>query len=476
MAVQRSAPNGMTLRALSAGAFAGMALSVATAGEMRIQFPQPYTLFQRDATGQGAVHIRGSFPADERPERVEARFGGRAWQMVDSKPGPDRFDGTIPAAVGQGLLEVRGAGGSHLAASVPCVGVGDLFLITGQSNADGRGVEMVALDPTNPYVGVKYSGNEWSEGCDPSSSDGKHSSPWPAVLNRLIPDQKVPIGFITAAVGSTVVKQWRKVQGASADKAWDPGGMHARAMKMVGDATGGSMKIRAVLYYQGENDLTHWNGLSVEGNYEEYKAGLMAAISDFWNELHVPVLVGQITYETDRLKCDNIRRAQQEVWTDNPHARQGPVTYDISGESGWTGHFTTAAEMQAYSGRWSAAILSAIYGRKECASPKLVRVVKSAERQLTFTYDQAMTLKAWNGRAGMNVEGFAFREGMEAVQDMRVTATEIRDKEVVVDVNRPVSLTLLIDYGNGADGQGRVILRSAATGLPAPMLFGRSLD
>ena len=457
----------------------GVISMTASADELKIDYPHPYTLFQRDiATNNGVVKIRGSFPAEKRPDKIEARLGGGAWQVVDAKPGAGAFSGTMPCPVGQGLLEVRAPGRNEMAASVECVGVGDLFLITGQSNANGHGEKWVALDPSNPYVGVKYRLGAWSKGDDPSanSPDNKHNaSPWPIMLNRLIPDQKVPMGFIAAAVGSTVVKQWRRTEGATAANAWEPGGMYACAFKMVKEATDGSMKIRAVLYYQGENDLTHWNGLSVLGDYTAYKANLMEAISNFWDDYHVPMLVGQLTYDSDRQKCDNIRRAQQEVWADNPHALPGAVAYDLRQSDG-TGHYSTAAEVKAFSDRWSAAILCGVYGHKEMAGPELLGLRRGGEKQIVATYNQPMELKSWDGRTGTNAAGFSFMDGEQALADARVVSTEIRGKEVIVELNRKLPAKLRVNYGSGPDGQGEVTLRSSATGLPAPMVFKRPVE
>ena len=457
----------------------GMMSMPAWTNELNIAYPHPYTLFQRDSATGGVVKIRGTFPADKHPEKIEARLGNNAWQVVDAQPGSGVFAGTIPAPVGQGLLEVRAIGCGGLTASVECVGVGDLFLITGQSNADGRGREWVRLDPSNPYVGVKYCHNAWSKGDDPSANDTTNindsASPWPIALNRLIPDQNVPMGFIAAAMGSTVVKQWQnRAVGGATDNIWRPGGMYWRALQMVKTATDGSMKIRAVLYYQGENDLTHHNTMSVLGDYTEYKTNLMVAVSDLWETFKAPVLVGQITnLGAERQKNDNIRRAQQEVWKEHPHALPGAVTYDIFPTDGC--HYREATNMKAYSDRWSAAILCGIYGRREMAGPELIGFRRGEEKQLVFIYNQPMALKSWDGRTGTNADGFRFLEGDQVLTNMQVVATKIDGKEVIVALNRNPPARLRVDYGSGADGQGKVTLRSAATGLPAPMMFGLPL-
>ena len=147
------------------------------------------------------------------------------------------------------------------------------------------------------------------------------------------------MGFIAAAVGSTVVKEWRK-----------GGRLYERMLKIVAAATDGSNRVKAVLYYQGENDITHYHPLSALGDYRAYKSDLKAAIRDFHDDLGVPVLVGQITnLLSDRMKNDNIRKAQQELWSELPFALPGAVTYDIRPSDGV--HYRDEANLRAFAGR-----------------------------------------------------------------------------------------------------------------------------
>jgi len=244
---------------------------------------------------------------------------------------------------------------------------------------------------------------------------------------------------------------------------------------MIKVATDGSMKFRAVIYYQGENDITHYNTLSVLGDYTAYKENLMAMVSDFWEEFKAPVLVGQITnLGGDRQKNDHIRQVQQEVWKEHPHALPGAVTYDIHPTDGV--HYRDTANMGAFARRWSAAVLSGVYNRKEMAAPKLAGLRKKGDKQLVFTYDQALALASWDGQAGTKAEGFSFMDGDQVWAGGRVVSTALAGKEVTVEVSAPLPANLRVCYGNGPDGQGKVVLRSAATGLPIPMLFGRNLD
>lgn len=448
---------------LSVGVLACLTVAPLAAGELTVHYPVPYVLYQRTTPDSGPLQIRGAFPSSGAVGAVEARFNAGPWQVVDASPRDGVFSGTITASVGQGRLELRTRGEPALTAIVDHVSVGDLLVIAGQSNADGRGDKHVLLDPANRYVGVKFRHNTWSRGDDPSANDGDHGSPWPPVLNELIPDQQVPMGFIAAAVGSTVVKEWRK-----------GGRLYDRMVKMVTVATDGSRRIKAVLYYQGENDITHYHSLSALGDYRQYKSDLTAAVSDFHSDFGVPVLVGQITnLLSDRTKNDNIRRAQQEQWSEHPAALQGAIAYDIRPSDGV--HYREEANLRAFARRWSLAIRASLYGKTSCASPKLEQLVVLDDRSLRLVFDQPLEIAKWDGTPGTKAFGFRLADGEQAWTDADVLQTIVQSKEVLVKFARPFPARALLSYGSGSDGQGQPTLRGAENHAPVRMIFSQRL-
>jgi sialate O-acetylesterase len=435
------------------------------AGELTVVYPVPYVLYQRTTPDRGPMRIRGTCRSGPGVGSVEARFNAGPWQVVDADPKNGAFSGTITAPVGQGRLELRASSGDRaIAAIVESVSVGDLFLIAGQSNADGRGDKHLRLEPANCYVGVKFRRGAWSKGDDPSANDGEYGSPWPIVLDDLIPDQKVPMGFIAAAVGSTVVKEWRK-----------GGRLYERMLKMVAAATDGSNRFKAVLYYQGENDITHYHSLSALGDYRKYKSDLKAAVDDFHGDFGVPVLVGQITnLLSDRMKDDGIRKAQQELWSEHPFALPGAVTYDIRPSDGV--HYRDEANLRAFARRWTLAILASLYGKTSCAGPALERLSLADERSLRLVFDKPLEIARWDGAPGAKALGFRIVDGQQTWTDANVLETVVRGNEVVVRLQRPLSPNALISYGSGSDGQGQPTLRGAQNHAPIRMIFARRLE
>jgi hypothetical protein len=442
-------------------ALATVALTAAQAAPFVVEYPVAFALVQRAATGTAGVPVRVRPAGAVVPQAIEARWQEGPWQALAWDAAAQRFCGQVQAATGQGVLAVRDPAVPTEVATVEPVLVGDLFVITGQSNADGRGAEMVRLADTNPCLGAKYRAGQWSRGDDPSDDEGKCASPWPIVLNTLIPEQRVPLGFIQAAVGSTVVRQWR-----------GGGDMFIRMEKMIREATGGTLAVKAVLYYQGENDITHYNTLSVLGDYDQYRTHLRAMVDDMQGLLHAPVLVGQITNLLEMPERNNgVRRAQQEIWDECPQALPGAVAYDIFPTDGV--HYRDARNLRAFAERWAFAVRNALYTQPPMPRPRLLAVLAVGPAALSLTFDRPLAISAWTGDGGSRAYGFRVSGATAAVlTDGDVTATELSGSKVTVSFAKPLPEGALYWYGSGSDGQGKAVLRDAVTGIPVPLVFG----
>ena len=429
-----------------------------------VDYPQAHVLYQRDAADVGILRIRGTVSDVAEPAPLEARFNGGPWQELGASTADGKFAGSISGSTGQGQLEVRVAEKPDSITSVAPVAVGDLFLITGQSNADGRGSVNVTLAETNPFVGAKFREGRWSKGDDPSDSGGEHASPWPIVLNALIPEQKVPMGFVQGAAGSTVVRQWRKGES-----------YFERAMTILREATDGAMGVKAVLYYQGENDITHYNQFSVLGDYALYKEHLTAMLFDFHEALSVPVLVGQITNLLDeRDRNDGVRRAQQESWSESPYALPGATTYDIFPTDGV--HYREADNMKVFAGRWTYAIRNAFYTNPPRPLAQLLSVKRVSDTEIQLTYDCELTISDWRGKTASRPTGFRVVSADGSLGDGSIGAARVAGKAVVLKFASPVPDGARFYYGSGNDGQDKAVLRVGETGQPVPMVFDVSIE
>lgn len=152
---------------------------------------------------------------------------------------------TLPAG-GWYRLEVRlqntNAGPSRVL-SVEPLGVGEVFLIAGQSYATNTSDERLqVLDSRRRVSAYHWETGHWQPADDPQPapdrSDG--GSIWPPVGDRLAEVLNVPIGFVNVAVGGTSTRQW------------SPDGPLSARLHRAGQSVG---VFRAVLWQQGESDV-----------------------------------------------------------------------------------------------------------------------------------------------------------------------------------------------------------------------------
>ncbi len=133
------------------------------------------------------------------------------------------------------------------------VGVGDVWLILGQSNAEGHGKTPVC-DPPEPGTHTFHASGSWRMAAHPLGdstgtrypanrlgSNPSHS-PWLAFARRLRAELGVPIGLIPASLGGSPLKQWNRKE---------IGDLFENMLRMVADAGGG---VSGVVWYQGESD------------------------------------------------------------------------------------------------------------------------------------------------------------------------------------------------------------------------------
>ncbi len=116
-----------------------------TVAQLTVAFPTSRAVFQRDNSNQSTLYIGGSF--DDCLDQVEARVTPRAsgegtatsWTVIQTHPAGGQFYGSMTVMGGWYQLDVRGIrnGSQVVLSSVDRVGVGEVFLVAGQSNATG---------------------------------------------------------------------------------------------------------------------------------------------------------------------------------------------------------------------------------------------------------------------------------------------------------------------------------------------------
>ena len=328
---------------ISALALASITPSGAAEPTVVITSPADYQVFQRQTRDAGQVLVSGQ--VREECDRVEARLRGE-WTRLPLDPDTHSFRSELPAPSGGFYtLSVRAYRGEALLAerAVTHVGVGEVFVIAGQSNSTNYGEEK---QQTRTGMVSAFNGEQWRIANDPqpgvqdNSTNGSFIPPFGDALYEKL---RVPIGVACVGHGSTSVRQWlpkgeRILVQPSMTRFVIPAG--PGAWESTGQLFDGLMLrirqlgpggFRALLWHQGESDAHQKPDHEISA--DEYARMMREVIAASRRESgrNFPWFVAQATYHTpDDPSCPPIRDSQSGLWKEGI-ALAGPDTDQLTG-------------------------------------------------------------------------------------------------------------------------------------------------
>jgi hypothetical protein len=344
------------------------------AATLMLSAPVDYQVNQRQLTDRGILRIHGNLAdADSKGMIVEARIvaSGKAgaWQRLSTTFSGTSFaaDFEVPAG-GWHRLEVRAASGDKVLAEavVEHVGVGEVFVVAGQSNSANHGEEK---QYTKSGKVATFDGQRWQLSNDPQpGASGGGGSFLPPFGDALAQRFNVPVGFIACGIGATSVREWLpkgtrfpnpptltgRVQQLPVG-AWESKG-EAFAMLVERMKQLGPHGFRAVLWHQGESDANQKDPTrTLAGKlYREY---LELVIRESRRELgwDAPWFVAQVSYHVPGDEASpEIRAAQASLWMDGI-ALAGPDSDALKGdlrENGGKGVHFSGPGLREHAARW----------------------------------------------------------------------------------------------------------------------------
>jgi len=333
-------------------AFLLVATSALHALDLTLTLPLDYQVVQRSSPGKGLLRIAGELSeAVALPDlAMEARLMGEkdqtSWQRMGGSVSGKKLSGAVEVpAGGWWRLEVRVLqGGKQLAlGSVAHVGIGEVFVIAGQSNSANHGQEK---QTTKTRRVASFDGKEWRIADDPQpGASGGGGSFIPPFADAVATKENVPVGILACGIGATSVREWLP-KGATFP---NPPTLVSRVEQLPDgkwaskgaayDAFIARMKsvppqgFRAVLWHQGESDANQKDATrTLPGKL--YRESLEKIIRESRRAIgwDAPWFVAQASYHVPGDEgSDDIRAAQASLWKDGL-AFEGPDSDALKGK------------------------------------------------------------------------------------------------------------------------------------------------
>ena len=297
-----------------------------------INSPQNHQIIQRQGDGKGQLPISGhidydydfvaarlieidvngtniSSPSEWHTVHSSFKSGGSFFKNIDIDTGWYRME-----------LEISNQGVITETIIVEPIGVGEVFIVAGQSNSANHG--NVTLTPTDSRVST-WGNDGWRFATDPLPiATGSGGSPWPALGDHLTLRYDVPVGIISVGWGGTKIEQW-----LPDDPSSDP--LFDRITMALNEV--GYLGARAILWHQGESDLA--SGTTTEEYESMLNEVIMGSrIAASWD---IPWVVARASYLPgfSAESLAEIVDAQQSVIDNDSLTYLGPDTDDLIGDS-----------------------------------------------------------------------------------------------------------------------------------------------
>lgn len=420
--------------------------------------PATKRVYQRSGS-TGSISIAGTVAGTT--EDIEASFNGGAYATIASAVAPGSFSGTLSSqAEGQGTLTVRKKTTTSTSTTVAEIGIGDVFVIGGDSISEGRGTNAQSYTHATLHAEVFRQDDAWARANDAVDTGTSSGSHWPLLATQIMADQSVPVAFISVGTGSTDVyttgnDEWAKNNSAYAE--------------MTAQVTASGVNaVKACLFHLGPNAVI----AASTPTQSAYNAALdtlaanIAADIAGAPKLHIGIF-GEVSTGSppDRTAAlNNLRAAIIQAHDDNANIKPGPCLIDINYSDGV--HPQSDADLATVAKRWWVALDESLYGGSGGRGPRVSSATWNAGRtEITIVFDRALKT------------GLTFGTGCWAVSDngtpMTVSSVAYHGSNtsaLVVTVSAAATgpaASTTVTFANGDTAVGLVVPLSTDITMPS---------
>ena len=276
---------------------------------IKITYPETRAVFQRDNDNTSTIYLSGTYyqPVDSLQVRLVAEVAGQGintrWTTLQKTVQGGVFQGLVRGTGGWYRLEVQGFKDGLVSASdaIRKVGIGEVFIITGQSNAQGF-QDFGATGALDDRVNcVSYNNTVANSLDDPPAPlfeqlgansvigpRGQSAWCWGRLGDLLAQQYNVPVLFINTAWAATTMRNWvesfdnqltKNVFQLGAPNPFFPRGMPYANLRIALRYYCSLQGLRAVLWQQGETDTQlDYVNFNLKYTQEQYRNAMQQLV------------------------------------------------------------------------------------------------------------------------------------------------------------------------------------------------------
>ena len=388
--------------------------NVQAKAQIDVTSPLERSVFQRDLGGSADVTISGNYaiPVDKIEFRATPVMAGQgkeiSWTTLQDKPSGGLFSGTVKMSGGWYKVEVRASKSGIQVGNIDeisKVGVGEVFIISGQSNAQGEDEKdrSLALPPPAKDDRVNYivydndAINNWLETPVANIQPLQLQTPWtdqsqnPNIMgprghtawcwgilgDYLVQRLKVPVLFINTAWSGTSIGNWRESsQGIVTTSPYSatyqlPFQMPYANLKLAMQYYVKPFGARAILWMQGEADNYPLNTAS-SSYKDDMKSVISKLASDIGQNTTWVIARASKTGNASGISVanSNVIAGQNAVLNELPEITYpGPETDNLPAERKDGTHFLGATALTVLANAWNDNLNDDFFSKVRPVSP-----------------------------------------------------------------------------------------------------------
>jgi len=440
---------------------------------LTIEYPVSFQFFQRDVSSEtGDVLLKGKV---NETSNLYIKINEGNWQLVESNI-ENNFETSFNMP--QGTYNISLKTDSNEEIKILYVSVGDIYLLMGQSNMDGRAITKNNFNNSSGIYGSMFqqknrceyhiTSNQvegsWKIADDPTGNGNAggcydFGAQWVIALNSLIPKHQVPIAWIPGSYGGTPISLWD-----------GKGNVHYdRALELTNQATLNNNNIRGVLWHQGETDASN--------SYANYYSGLEKLYGNLTEDLTfdkfmiAPVARGDDHYYNGL--SAGPQKAQYDFIDNNEEVVFGGESYDIL-QSVDALHYKTDLEIETFAERWINTISKEFYNDNNIKSPRITKFSLYNSTTLILRSTLDLEISYYDNTPASKVYGIKISDGVTTLDEDNYTS-EIKEAGVYIYLDSEIDESYKISYANINDTYNLPALRDTSNNLPILRIYNESI-